>query len=114
MEMIDEKTLRILGKRGRVTIPQEVRDAIGVERGDVVSFAVVSDDSALVKRERICDHCVTEPPQMIKLLVQAMHVAENTPQSRRAFEVLTDLSPAQQMEFVAKIIANWAEHIHEE
>ena len=55
MEMNDEKILRILGKRGRVTIPQEVRDAIGMARGDVVSFAVVSEDCALVKRERICD-----------------------------------------------------------
>ena len=57
MEMTDEKTLRILGKRGRVTIPQEVRDAIGMARGDVVSFAVVSDDTAIIKRERICDLC---------------------------------------------------------
>lgn len=92
MEMNDEKTLRILGKRGRVTIPQEVRDAIGMARGDVVSFAVVSEDCALVKRERICDNCSTEPPQMIKLLVQAMHHAESSPQSQRAFEFLASLS----------------------
>ena len=105
MEMNDEKTLRILGKRGRVTIPQEVRDAIGMARGD---------DCALVKRERICDNCSTEPPQMIKLLVQAMHLAENSPQSQRAFEVLTGLSPAQQYECVAKIIADWAERVHED
>lgn len=125
MEMMDEKTLRILGKRGRVTIPQEVRDAIGMACGDVVSFAVISEDSAIVKRERICDKLLTmfisprldeiaEPPQMIKLLVQAMHVAENTPASQRAFEVLTGLSPAQQYDTVAKIIAKWAEHINED
>lgn len=114
MEMNDEKTLRILGKRGRVTIPQEVRDAIGMARGDVVSFSVVSDDCAIVKRERICDNCATEPPQMIKLLVQAMHLAEDSPQSQRAFEVLTGLSPAQQYEAVAKIIADWAERVHED
>ena len=114
MEMNDEKTLRILGRRGRVTIPQEVRDAIGMARGDVVSFAVISEDAAIVKRERICDNCSTEPPQMIKLLVQAMHFAENSPQSQRAFEVLTGLSPAQQYEVVAKIIAEWAERAHED
>lgn len=121
---IDEKMLRILGKRGRVTIPQEIRDAIGMERGDVVSFAVLSEDSAIVKRERICDNCVQcssrswldeidEPPQMIKLLVQAMHVAENCPESQRAFTFLTGLSPAQQYECVAKIIADWAEKAHD-
>ena len=114
MEMNDEKTLRILGKRGRVTIPQEVRDAIGMARGDVVSFAVVSEDCALVKRERICDNCSTEPPQMIKLLVRAMHHAESSPQSQRAFEFLTSLSHAQQLEAAAKIIADWAENSHEE
>lgn len=114
MEMNDEKTLRILGKRGRVTIPQEVRDAIGMARGDVVSYAVVSEDCALVKRERICDNCSTEPPQMIKLLVQAMHHAESSPQSQRAFEFLTSLSPAQQLDCAAKIIAEWAEKNHEE
>ena len=114
MEMMDEKTWRSLGKRGRVTIPQEVRDAIGMARGDVVSFTVVSEDAAIVRRERICDNCSTEPPQMIKLLVQAMHVAENTPASQRAFEVLTGLSPAQQYDAVAKIIADWAGRINEE
>lgn len=111
---VEEKTLRILGRRGRVTIPQEVRDAIGMACGDVVSFAVISEDAAIVKRERICDNCSTEPPQIIKLLVQAMHLAENSPQSQRAFEVLTGLSPAQQYECVAKIIAKWAEQNHDE
>ena len=114
MEMNDEKTLRILGKRGRVTIPQEVRDAIGMARGNVVSFAVVSEDCALVKRERLCDNCVNEPPAMISLFVQAMHQAENSPQSQRAFEFLTSLSPAQQLDCAAKIIAEWAKKNHEE
>ena len=111
---VEEKTLRILGKRGRVTIPQEVRDALGMARGDVVSFAVINQDSAIVKRERICDGCSAEPPQMIKLLVQAMHHAESSPQSQRTFEFLTSLSPAQQLEAAAKIIADWAENSHEE
>ena len=51
---------------------------------------------------------------MIKLLVQAMHHAESSPQSQRAFEFLTSLSPAQQLEAAAKIIAEWAEKNHEE
>lgn len=111
---VDEKILRILGKRGRVTIPQEIRDAIGMACGDVVSFAVVGEDCALVKRERICDNCSTEPPAMIKLFIQAMHKADNTPQSQRAFEFLTSLSPDQQLDCAAKIIADWAESSHEE
>lgn len=73
---VEEKTLRILGKRGRVTIPQEVRDAIGMARGDVVSFAVVGDDCALVRRERIYDNCSADPSA-----------------SRMGAEIIKDFSP---------------------
>lgn len=109
------KTLRILGKRGRVTVPQEVRNEIGLERGDVVSFAVMDADSVLVKRERLCDNCVTETNQtdMMKLLVQAMHFAKPGESAQDAFEFLTDLTPPQRFDCVARIIADWAEKIHE-
>lgn len=109
------KTLRILGKRGRVTVPQEVRDEIGLERGDVVSFAVVDEDSVLVKKERLCDNCITETNQtdMMKLLVQAMKFAHPGDAAQDAFEFLTELSPHQRFECVARIIADWAEKIHE-
>ncbi len=68
------RMLRILGKRGRVTVPQEVRDEIGLERGDVVSFNLVDEDSVLVKREKLCDSCVTQTNQtdMMELLLQAI------------------------------------------
>ena len=51
---------------------------------------------------------------MISLFVQAMHQAKSSPQSQRAFEFLTSLSPAQQLDAAAKIIADWAENSHEE
>ena len=109
------KTLRILGKRGRVTVPQEVRDEIGLERGDVVSFDVVDEDSVLVRRERLCDSCVTQTNQtdMMKLLVQAMRLAHPGESAQDAFEFLTDLTPPQRFDCVARIIADWAEKIHE-
>jgi len=52
------KTLRILGKRGRITVPYEIRTEIGFSSGDVVSFAVQNDKSVLVRREKICDGCI--------------------------------------------------------
>lgn len=109
------KTLRILGKRGRVTVPQEVRDEIGLERGDVVSFDVVDEDSVLVRRERLCGNCVTETNQtdMMKLLVQAMKFAHPGDSAQDAFEFLIDLPPHQRFECVARIIADWAEKLHE-
>lgn len=50
--------LRILGKRGRITIPYEIRRRVGFSHNDVLSFTESADGRAvLVKREKICDHC---------------------------------------------------------
>lgn len=49
---------RILGKRGRITIPYEIRRRIGFKYNDVLSFTEQNDGSVLVKREKICDNCV--------------------------------------------------------
>ena len=50
------KIFRILGKRGRVTIPYEIRQRVGFKYNDVLSFTESPDGrSVIVKRERICD-----------------------------------------------------------
>ena len=52
------KLYRILGKRGRITIPYEIRQRVGFVYNDVLSFAESADGrSVVVKREKICDHC---------------------------------------------------------
>lgn len=52
------KTLRILGKRGRITIPYEIRQRVGFGYNDVLSFTETENGHAvIVKREKICDHC---------------------------------------------------------
>ena len=52
------KTLRILGKRGRITIPYEIRQRVGLGYNDVLSFTETENGHAvIVKREKICDHC---------------------------------------------------------
>ena len=53
------KTYRILGKRGRITIPFEIRRELGFACNDVVSFDIRNDSTVVVKRERICDGCRT-------------------------------------------------------
>jgi len=47
---------KILGKRGRITIPFEIRQELGFAYNDVVSF-VADGDTVLVRREKICDGC---------------------------------------------------------
>ncbi len=52
------KLYRILGKRGRITIPYEIRQRVGFQYNDVLSFTETSDGrTVMVKREKICDNC---------------------------------------------------------
>lgn len=51
------KVYRILGKRGRITIPYEMRRRVGFSYNDVLSFTEQDDCTVVVKREKICDNC---------------------------------------------------------
>lgn len=52
------RLFRVLGKRGRITIPFEIRQQIRFRYNDVLSFTQQDDDSVLVRREKICDNCI--------------------------------------------------------
>lgn len=60
-------------------------------------------------------NCVTETNQtdMMKLLLQAMRFAHPGESAQEAFELLTGLTPPQRFDCIARIIADWAEKIHE-
>ena len=49
------RTLRILGKRGRITIPYEIRKKLGFRPNDVLSFQIVDDRTVSIQRERLCN-----------------------------------------------------------
>lgn len=51
------KLYRILGKRGRITIPYEIRRRVGFAYNDVLSFTEQDDRTVVVRREKICDDC---------------------------------------------------------
>ena len=55
------KLYRVLGKRGRITIPYEIRQRVGFSYNDVLSFTESPDGRTVtVKREKICDNCTTK------------------------------------------------------
>ena len=54
------KIYRILGKKGRITIPYEIRKYVGFKQNDILSFYVQDDKSILIKREKLCDECKEE------------------------------------------------------
>lgn len=51
-----EPIYRILGKRGRTTIPYTLRVALGFSPNDLVSFRL-EGDVVIVKREKVCNNC---------------------------------------------------------
>jgi AbrB family looped-hinge helix DNA binding protein len=51
------KTYRVLGKKGRITIPFEIRQRIGFRYNDVLSFTEFDDSSVVVRKEKICNNC---------------------------------------------------------
>ena len=55
---MNRKLLRILGKRGRIIIPYEIRQRVGFAYNDVLSFTESEDGrSVIVRREKLCDNC---------------------------------------------------------
>ncbi|MBR6572392.1 MAG: AbrB/MazE/SpoVT family DNA-binding domain-containing protein [Clostridia bacterium] len=90
------KLFRILGKRGRITIPYEIRQRVGFRYNDVLSFEESADGrSVVVKREKICDNCKREQP------VKEDEVT--------LFDFLNGLSPEQQHAALVHLHLMWAE-----
>lgn len=90
------KLLRILGKRGRITIPYEIRQNVGFSYDDVLSFSESPDGrSVIVKREKICDNC------------------KETRQSKTdevtLFDFLNNLSSEQQRAALVHLSMKWSE-----
>lgn len=49
---------RIIGIRGRITIPYHIREAIGIKYNDVLSFSLGdTPDTIVVKKLKICNNC---------------------------------------------------------
>lgn len=87
---------RVMGKRGRITIPYEFRQRVGFGYNDILSFTRQDDNSVLVKRERVCDDCKNcgrEPAQPDITLL----------------ELLDSLTPAQKRAALLHLSVNMAE-----
>jgi bifunctional DNA-binding transcriptional regulator/antitoxin component of YhaV-PrlF toxin-antitoxin module len=95
------KVYKVLGKRGRITIPLEIRRALGFAYNDVVSFEQdttqgTGGDAVLVKREKLCDGCK----------------ATNTEQrgvEATLHELLDDLTAEEMRTALIRLSVRWAE-----
>lgn len=88
------KMYKILGKRGRITIPYEIRERVGFLPNDVLSFTESEDEKSIViKREKICDDCNELP-----------HTKKET-----VIDYLDSLSQDNQMKALIHLSVKWAE-----
>lgn len=91
---------RILGKRGRITIPYEIRKRVGFSYNDVLSFTESSDGrSVIVKREKICDDCKSNQAQTVREDADTVTL----------FDFLNGLSAQQQQAALLHLSVKWAE-----
>lgn len=90
------KILRILGKKGRITIPFEIRKEVGFKYNDVLSFVQADNNTVIVRRERICDE--TCP----------MYNENNQPANAKVTRFLDGLTAEEQRTALVHLSANWA------
>ncbi len=90
------KMFRILGKRGRITIPYEIRQRVGFQQNDVLSFSESKDGRTVtVRREKICD-CEKSGQKEVKDEITL-------------YDFLNNLSPEQQRAALIHLSVKWAE-----
>ena len=89
-----QKILKILGKRGRVTIPWEIRGELGFACNDVISFERTGD-AVLVRREKLCDGCIT--------------VSKPKDNATALTELLEDATPEEIRTALIQLSVRWAE-----
>ena len=92
------KLYRILGKRGRITIPYEIRQRVGFAYNDVLSFTEQDDRTVIVRREKICDNCKGTPPAVNK-----------QPNGITLMQFLDGLSADEQRAALIHLSVRWAE-----
>ena len=94
---------RVMGKRGRITIPYEFRQQVGFGYNDILSFTKQDDNTVIVKREKICDNCKRR---------EAPPSASNSADAGvTLMELLDSLTPAQQKAALVHLSVKWAEHL---
>lgn len=59
------KIYKVLGKRGRITIPFDIRQRMGFAYNDILSFEEHGGNTVVVKREKLCDGCRNQSKEAV-------------------------------------------------
>ncbi len=100
------KIYRIIGKHGRITIPYEIRQKIGFEPNDVISFEsdVLDDRSVIVRREMLCDMDDVFDEEFID---EDMTCEEDS--DKALLDFINNLSEDEQHSILVNLSIKWAE-----
>ena len=93
------KINKILGKRGRITIPYEIRLKMGFKYNDVVSFEEQDNNIVIIRREKICDGCKKDAPNPV----------EKPTDEITLLDFLDGLSAAEQRAALIHLSVKWAQ-----
>jgi len=93
------KINKILGKRGRITIPYEIRLKMGFKYNDVVSFEEQDNNTVIIRREKICDGCKKDAPNPV----------EKPTDEITLLEFLDGLSDAEQRAVFVHLMTKWTD-----
>lgn len=86
---------RVLGKRGRITIPYAIRKRIGFRYNDILSFTEQNDGSVVIRRKKICDNCID--------------ITEDYSENISLEDFLDSLSEKEQRDALTHLSLLWAE-----
>ena len=86
---------RVLGKKGRITIPYVIRKRIGFRYNDILSFTEQNDGSVVIKREKLCDNCID--------------IADEYSEDITLEDFLDSLSEEEQRDALIHLSLMWAE-----
>ena len=57
---MNKKIVRVLGKRGRITIPYQIRVRNKIGYNDILSFEEKDANTIILRKERLCNGCTPE------------------------------------------------------
>lgn len=92
---MNRKIVRVLGKRGRITIPYEIRVRNKIGYNDILSFEEQDKNTIIVRKEKLCGGCTPDC------------IDESHDLSIKDF--LDSLTPAQQREATIYLNLLWAQ-----
>lgn len=92
---MNRKIVRVLGKRGRITIPYEIRVRNKIGYNDILSFEEKDANTIILRREKLCGGCTPECFDEVSGVSIEDFIDSLTPEQQRKATIYLNLLWAQ-------------------